>query len=100
MKLPGAGHAVVDLNKLSDYCLNLMHPRGRHKARVFTSALSITQVEAEFLRGALPQAALTCDAAPGEEDEYGCRYIIDFDCIRGHRRAIVPRLTTCYVLSD
>jgi hypothetical protein len=41
MKLPNATHAVVDVAKLRDYCLNPGHARGRHKARVFASVLGI-----------------------------------------------------------
>lgn len=112
MKLPGAQQAVVDINKLRDYCLNPSHPRGRHKARVFASALGILQADAEWLKEKLLAAALEQDAMPGEADEYGYRYVVDFECIHQDYRAtvrsgwiirrgeIVPRLTTCYVLSD
>ena len=112
MKLPDAQHAVVDVNKLRDYCLNPLHPRRRHKARVFASALRLLQADAEYLRARLLNAVLENEAATGEADEYGHRYIIDFECIKGERRAMVrsgwiihhgesfPRLTTCYVLSD
>ncbi len=112
MRLPGAEGAVVDLSKLRDYVLNSFHPRGRHKARVFASALGIVQTDAEYLRQELLEAALIGDALPGESDEYGQRYILDFRCVRGERYATVrsgwiivageafPRLTTCFVLSE
>ncbi len=112
MKLPGAQHAVVDVNKLRDYCLNPLHPRGRHKARVFASALRLVQADAEYLRVRLLNAVLGSDAARSEADKYGQRYIIDFECIKGECSAMVrsgwiirygesfPRLTTCYVISD
>ncbi len=112
MHLPGAERAVVDIGKLRDYCLSSMHPRGRHKARIFASALGIAQVDAEFLRARLLDAALECDATVGEADEYGQRYILDFECIKGDQTATIrsgwmvrrgesfPRLTTCYVLSE
>jgi hypothetical protein len=112
MKLPGVTHAVVDIHKLRDYCLNPLHPRGRHKARVFASALQLVQADAEFLRERLLDAVLESDATPGETDDYGARYIVDFECVKGERRATIrsgwmvrqgesfPRLTTCYVLSD
>ncbi len=29
MKLPNADRAVVEIEKLRDYCLNPVHPRGR-----------------------------------------------------------------------
>jgi hypothetical protein len=112
MNLPGAEHAIAEVSKLREYCLNPLHPRGRHKARVFAAALGISQAEADFLRDQLIQAARTGAAIAGEADEYGSRYIVDFDCARGARHAIVrsgwivragegfPRLTTCYVLSE
>jgi len=37
MRLPGGDAAVVDLRKLTEYCLNPDHPRGKHKARVFAT---------------------------------------------------------------
>lgn len=30
---------MVDIAKLRDYCLNPLHDEGKHKARVFASAL-------------------------------------------------------------
>jgi len=41
MKLPNGEHAIVDIVKLRDYALSQHHPRGRHKARVFLSALDL-----------------------------------------------------------
>ena len=38
MKMPGSEAAIVDLAKLTGYCLNPEHPRGKHKARVFAAA--------------------------------------------------------------
>jgi hypothetical protein len=112
MRLPGAEHAMVDVTKLGDYCLNPQHQRGRHKARVFASALNLHQGDAEFLKTQLLDAALVSDAGMGETDEYGQRYILDFECVKGTRRAFIrsawivlkgenfPRLATCYVLSE
>ena len=112
MRLPGAQQAVVDINKLRDYCLNPSHPRGRHKARVFVSALRIRQTDAEWLQEKLLAVALEQDAVPGEADKYGHRYIVDFECVHQEHRATVrsgwiircgetiPRLRTCYVLSN
>lgn len=33
MKMPGGDAAIVDREKLTGYCLNLEHPRSKHKAR-------------------------------------------------------------------
>ena len=48
---------VVEIVKQRDYCLSDTHPRGRHKARVFRSRLGLTDLDAEFLRQALLDAA-------------------------------------------
>jgi hypothetical protein len=110
MKLPGGQHAIVDIVKLRDYCLNPLHPRGRHKARVFASALGLTRADAEFLREELLRAAREGNSAMGEADDFGERYTIDLDLARDAFRATVrsawiirrgewvPRLTSCYVL--
>jgi hypothetical protein len=41
MPIPNSEQAFIDIRKLTDYCLNLEHLDGRHKARVFKSALNI-----------------------------------------------------------
>lgn len=110
MKLPNGGASIVEIEKLRDYCLSQEHPRGRHKARVFRSLLGMTAAHAEELRAALIGAALTEDASLGTSDQYGTRYIIDFELRRGKRVAeirscwivlsgeIAPRFVTCYIL--
>jgi hypothetical protein len=110
MKLPNAEASIVEIEKLQDYCLNPGHPRGRHKARVFQSLLGMTAAHAQELRAALIDAALKENAALGASDQYGTRYIIDFELKRGERTAnirscwivlsgeIAPRFITCYIL--
>lgn len=109
MKIPGGERAVADIAKLRDYCLNEQHPRGRHKARVFASALGLTAADADVLRQALLTAAREGEALRGERDEYGQRYVIDWEVQGPRGRATVrsgwivlhgeefPRLTSCYV---
>jgi hypothetical protein len=110
MKLPSGEAAIVEIEKLRDYCLSRSHPRGRHKARVFLSRLGMTAAHAEELRTALLDAALNGNATPGASDLYGTRYIIDFELRRDARAAeirscwivlsgeIAPRFVTCYIL--
>lgn len=110
MRLPGGEHAIVDIAKLSGYCLNVQHPRGRHKARVFASVLGVTDREAEVLRRALLRAAVENEAVLTELDDYGQRYVIDCEMVgpRGPAKIrsnwimlkgqTAPRLTSCYVL--
>jgi hypothetical protein len=110
MRIPGADRAIVEEAKLVDYCLNNAHPRGRHKARVFRSRLNIGPENFAILQDALLLAAQTPDAAPGEVDSFGERYIVDFELGGPGGTAVVrsawivragedfPRLATCYVL--
>lgn len=78
MKLPGGKRAVVDRTKLTDYCLNEHHPRGKHKARVFASVLGLKAENIDIMRTALLRAAVTGDAVPVGSDRFGQRYVIDF----------------------
>jgi len=108
MRIPNAEHAIIDMRKLRDYCLNPQHPEGKHKARLFAAALGMTDADAEPLRDALLQAVKSHDAALERRDAYGQRYQIDFAFDwRGQRTILrsgwiiehgsdIPRLTTCY----
>jgi hypothetical protein len=108
--MPNGDRAVVEVDKLTEYCLNSAHPRGRHKARVFESALGITAADADILRDALLGAAVSGDAVMGEGDEYGQRYLVELEISgpAGHasvRSAWIvraqedfPRFVSCYVL--
>jgi len=100
MKLPNADHAIVDIKKLIDYCLNPKHPRGKHKVRSFESALGLKVKDAENLQTTLLNIIRTHDAVATEEDQYGKRYVIDFMLSIAERQAKedFPRLTSCYVL--
>jgi hypothetical protein len=110
MRMPNADRAVVDFEKLSDYCLSMEHPRGRHKARVFAAALGITAEHAEEVRSLLLIAALRDDATATDADEYGQRYVIDFPMQGAAGEAVVrsawivrkdedfPRFVSCYVV--
>jgi len=100
--------AIVDLVKLTCYCLKPEHPRGKHKARVF-AALGFTAENADQLRAALLAAAATAEAHPGASDQFGTRYMLKFEIIGPQGARIVkstwivrrgestPRLTSCFV---
>ena len=111
MKLPNGARAVVDIEKLRDYCLSAQHPEGRHKARVFLSALGMTSSDAGKLREILLSATAVNDGVTlTSTDEYGQRYSLDVLIAWGSREALVrsawiiktgedfPRLVSCYVL--
>ena len=110
MKVPGAERAFIDERKLVEYCLNAAHPRGRHKARIFLSALGFAESSAPIIRAALLDAILTYDAVPGEIDEHGQRFTVDFRIAGRSGNAMVrsiwiirtgedfPRLVSCYII--
>lgn len=110
MKLPNPEQAVIDLQKLTGYCLNLEHSEGKHKAYVFQSALGIGLEEVEELRDVLLQAVRINDAVPGKSNQHGQKYIVDFSMTRNEKEAVIrsawivrydenfPRLVTCYIL--
>jgi hypothetical protein len=111
MKLPNGACAVVDIEKLRDYCLSSQHPEGRHKARVFLSALGMVSSDAAGLREVLLSAAIVNnDVFMMNADKYGRRYSMDVVIRWVSREAVVrsawiiktgedfPRLVSCYVL--
>lgn len=109
MKLPNGDRAIVEIEKLRRYCLDPVHPRGRHKARVFVAALGFSAADAGVLRAALLHAAAVEDAQIGQSDKHGTRYTFTLQVRHGARSAVVrchwivrrgedvPRLVTCYV---
>lgn len=108
--IPHAEHAVVDIRKLRDYCLNFEHSTGKHKARLFQSTLGMRVEDALELRRILLKEIKTHPAKIGEQDTFGQRYTIDFRLKWQNKSAIVrsgwiiendstiPRLTSCYPL--
>ena len=108
MKMPGGDAAIVDRQKLTGYCLNPEHPRGKHKARVFAT-LGFTAENADALRAALLMAAASGDAQPAASDQFGERYVLEFEIKGPQGKGIVrsiwivrrgekaPRLTSCFV---
>ncbi|HLM57930.1 MAG TPA: hypothetical protein VK422_17630 [Pyrinomonadaceae bacterium] len=113
MKLPNAERAVIDIKKLRDYSLNLNHPKGKHKARVFLEKLEYTADDAERLREIIFKAILAVEALEQEPSPYGRRFVVDFHITRQEKYVLVPasirtawiirngedfpRLTTCFV---
>lgn len=108
--LPNVESAVFDLRKLEEYCLNPLHPRGRHKARVFQHALGVRSSQAAWLRQQILTALIEAEAVELEPDDFGRRWRVDVPITRQDRRGMVrtlwlvrtgenvPRFVTCWVL--
>jgi hypothetical protein len=89
--------------------LNPEHPRGKHKARVFATALGFTADNADELRAALLTAAARAEAHPATADRFGDRYVIECEITGPGGAGVVkstwiarrgesnPRLTSCFV---
>ena len=107
--LPNADRAFVGPNKLAGYSLDSNHPSGKHKARVFASALGLTADDADWLRDEILSAAVTTEARNAGEVPFGHRYVVDFPLSTEAGTALVrtswivrrtetfPRLTSCYI---
>jgi hypothetical protein len=101
--------AIIDTEKISDYCLNPEHPRGKHKARVFQSALGMTSANVDDLISSINRRIRDIECEVGEADAYGQRYAVDIELEYNGKKAFVrtswiikhgeirPRLTTCFV---
>jgi hypothetical protein len=108
--LPNADHAILDVRKLEDYCLSAVHPRGRHKARVFREALGVTRDNSYWLRDELLAAVRTAEAFQVARDDFGVRWRVDVPVSRQSRQSVVrtiwmvrtgetvPRFLTSWIL--
>ncbi|WP_354036260.1 DUF6883 domain-containing protein [Bradyrhizobium sp. S3.2.6] len=90
LRIPNGKNATIDIRKIDGYCLNPLHPRGRHKARVFSDALGLQQEDAPWLRDALLDAALSGDASQIATDRWGSHWRMDV-LLRRHRKQAVVR---------
>jgi hypothetical protein len=108
--LPNPDQAVLDTRKMEDYCLNPLHPRGRHKARVFREALHLQRSDAAWLRETLLEAARSCEASQIAANEWGAHWRLDARIRRQDKSAMVrtiwivrtseslPIFVSCWVL--
>lgn len=78
MKLPSGASAIIPMEKLVGYCLNLNHSSGKHKARVFASALGIKADNAEDLRQLIAQAAVEGEVVQQDSTVFGQLYKVDW----------------------
>lgn len=111
-RLPRADRAVVAREKLEGYLLNRQHEVGRHKARVFASALGIEQRDWQYLRDQLLTAVVDVPASGVRQTAWGSLYevVVAVDGLNGETRQVVtvwlvagdapPRLVTAYFADE
>jgi hypothetical protein len=78
MKLPTGDRAVIPIEKLLGYCLNPNHSKGKHKARVFKSALGITADNVEMLVQLIQLAAVQGEVVQTRTTDFGQEFKLDW----------------------
>lgn len=76
MLMPKAEDAWIPAEKIAGYLLDLGHPVGRFKARVFRS-LGYDGSSAEVLASQLTEIGRTQEVAKIESTPYGTKYVVD-----------------------
>ncbi|PLR44352.1 DUF6883 domain-containing protein [Chimaeribacter arupi] len=108
--LLNAEHAVVDPKKLASYALNLNHPTGGNKARVFESALGYNPTNADILASRIQEGVLTNPAKVLDKNNFGQLMGVDMPILGVNGEtvlvrtgwmyetdAVVPRMTTLFI---
>lgn len=107
--LPQVGQAVFTPKKIFGYALNVDHPRGGNKARVFAAALGFTADNGDLLISALREGVPRQPAKLLEQTTHGDLYRVDVPVTGPAGSAIVrtgwlvepgadgPRLTSAFV---
>jgi filamentous hemagglutinin len=113
--LPNCEHALIEDSKLVEYALNPHNERGRHKARLFESALGFNLANWEQLRLAILDALPHYEAVFTNETPFGKKYeallpvsgpngrtvsvltVWQFDRLSDGTLGDQPRLVTLYV---
>lgn len=98
-QLPGAERARIPTDKLVRYALDPTHPRGRHKARVFASALGIRNQDWRYLHDQILRALPDAPVRSTRITPFGVAYevVIPIDGLNG---ATLPVVTTWIVEGD
>jgi hypothetical protein len=78
MKLVNGDRAIILSEKLLNYCLNPEHHSGKHKARVFASALGITAKNPEDLRQLIARAAYEGEVVEQTATKFGQLFKVDW----------------------
>jgi len=109
IRLPGAESARIPTDKLIRYALDPTHARGQHKARVFASALGITNHDWRYLHDQILEALPEAPVHSTRITPFGISYevVVTIDGLNGATHPVVttwivegdepPRLTSTWV---
>ena len=108
--LPNARRAGIPPEKLRDYVLSSEHEYGKHKARVFASALGIDREDWEYLCDQIASRVEEAEVSEVRAGRYGVRYSVPMliEGLNGQTHEVTtgwivekegaaPRLTSAYV---
>lgn len=111
--LPNLEQAVIRIEKIRNYVLNMEHTKGRYKAVVFKEKLGIesrhSETLAELIRSTLPSAAAEHREDMGDEHgDYWTTYhhMVGFNALSAvvtvawifkKEEIAVPQLISCYI---
>jgi len=76
-----AAQLSIDERKIRDYALNLKHPHGGNKAKIFQTVLGLEQNDYHQLIQLIEEKSLDLEAIPHSTDEWGSRYSTIFEMI-------------------
>ena len=99
LRLPRARTAVIPTDKLAAYALSPEHPRGRHKARVFASALGIGPSDWRYLHDQIIDRVIEAPVRATRITTFGVLYDVVV-LIDGFNGATMPVATIWLVQSD
>ncbi|MBS4027023.1 MAG: hypothetical protein KGZ58_00180 [Ignavibacteriales bacterium] len=77
MKLPNGEQAIIPEAKLEEYCLNPLHPDGKHKAKVFEKALGFSISESDELRKLVLESAEMGNVTKQSKNNFGTLYRVE-----------------------
>lgn len=111
---PSFSHVSINTKrKLEGYSLNPDHPTGKHKARVFKSALGFTRTDAAELERQIREKVPYYEAIKGKRDKHGQRRTVRIPIKGNNGRTVLvetgwivqpdklePTLTTAFVMKE
>lgn len=108
MNLPNGDRAIISIEKLTGYCLNFNHSKGKHKARVFKAILNITIDNVDQLYTLIQQAAIEGEIIQQDQTPQGQIFKVDWEIPNTDRRQLRttweiatdsdrPRLITAFI---
>jgi hypothetical protein len=109
VRLPRVRDATIPTAKLVGYALSATHERGRHKGRVFASALAITASDWRYLHDQILESLPGGEVRSTRITPFGTAYevIVMIDGLNGRTLPVVttwmvastaaPRLTSTWV---